>query len=42
LSDSTVATIAITGYVQAIAPGTTTVTATCEGRTGTAVVTVAP
>ena len=42
LSDSTVATIAITGYVQAIAAGTTTVRATCEGRTGTAVVTVAP
>ena len=42
LSDSTVATIAITGFVQAIAAGTTTVIATCEGRTGTAVVTVAP
>ncbi len=42
LSDSTVATIAMTGYVQAIAAGTTTVIATCEGRTGTAVVTVAP
>ena len=42
LSDSTVATIAVTGFVQAIAAGTTTVTATCEGRTGTAVVTVRP
>jgi len=42
LSDSTKATIAGSGFVQAIAAGTTTVIATSEGRSGTAVVTVNP
>jgi len=41
LSDSTVATIS-SGFVRAIAAGTTTVIATSEGRSGTAVVTVNP
>lgn len=42
LSDSTVATIAGSGFVQAIAAGTTTVIATSEGRSGSAVLTVNP
>ena len=42
LSDSTVATIAGSGFVQAIKVGTTTVIATSEGRSGTAVLTVKP
>jgi Big-like domain-containing protein len=40
LSDSTKATIAGSGFVHAIAAGTTTVIATSEGRSGTAVLTV--
>ncbi len=42
LSDSAVVTIAGQGFVHAIAAGTTTVIATSEGRSGTAVVTVRP
>jgi len=42
LSDSTKATIAGAGFVRAMAAGTTTVIATSEGRSGTAVVTVRP
>ena len=41
-SDQGVATVLATGLVRAIAPGSTTITATCEGHSGTAVVTVTP
>ena len=39
-SDPGVADVLVTGFVRAIAPGTVTITATSEGRSGTAVVTV--
>jgi len=39
-SNPNVATVLVTGFVRAIAAGTTTITATCEGHSGTAVVTV--
>jgi uncharacterized protein YjdB len=41
-NSSQVATVASTGVVIAIAPGTATITATSEGRSGTAQVTVLP
>jgi uncharacterized protein YjdB len=41
-SSSHVATVSSTGLVLAVAPGTTTITATSEGRSGTAQVTVQP
>ena len=41
-SDPTVATVLATGFVRAIAAGTATITATSEGHSGTAVVTVKP
>ena len=41
-SDAGVATVLATGAVRAIAAGTVTITATCEERTATATVTVAP
>jgi uncharacterized protein YjdB len=41
-SDNTVATVASTGLVKAIAPGTASITATSEGQGATATVTVTP
>jgi uncharacterized protein YjdB len=41
-SDAAVASVDAAGFVRAGAPGTTTITATAEGRTGAAAVTVAP
>ena len=41
-SDPTVATVLVTGFVRGITAGTATITATCEGHSGTAVVTVKP
>jgi hypothetical protein len=41
-SDANVAQVFTTGFVRGMAAGTATITATCEGRTGTAVVTVSP
>lgn len=41
-SDAGVATVLITGLVRAISAGTVTITATSEGHSGTAVVTVNP
>jgi uncharacterized protein YjdB len=41
-SDPGVATVSATGVVTAVAPGTATVTATSEGRTGSAALTVTP
>lgn len=40
-SVATVATVSRDGLVTAVAPGTVTITASCEGRSGTATVTVA-
>src|SRR5712691_10593147 len=39
-SNPNVATVLVTGFVRAIAAGTTTITATCGGHRGTAIVTV--
>jgi len=39
-SDAAVATVLVTGFVRAVAAGTATITATCEGHSATAVVTV--
>jgi uncharacterized protein YjdB len=41
-SDQTVATVASTGVVTALAPGTATITATSDGQSGRATVTVTP
>lgn len=41
-SNSAVATVSPSGVVTAVAPGTATITATSEGRTGAASITVAP
>ena len=41
-SDPSVATVLVTGLVRGITAGTVTITATCEGHSGTAVVTVKP
>ena len=41
-SNTAVATVSGTGIVSAVAPGTTTITATSEGRTGTASISVVP
>ena len=41
-SDQAVAQVLVTGFVRAIGPGTATITARSEDRTGTAVVNVAP
>ena len=41
-SDPTVATVLVTGFVRGITAGTATITATSEGHSGTAVVTVKP
>ncbi|HEV2671400.1 MAG TPA: Ig-like domain-containing protein [Gemmatimonadales bacterium] len=41
-SDAGVATVLATGFVRAIAAGSATITATSEGHSGTAVVTVRP
>ena len=41
-SDPSVATVLVTGFVRGITAGTATITATCEGHSGTAVVTVKP
>jgi hypothetical protein len=41
-SDAGVATVLASGAVRAIAAGSATITATCEGHTDTAVITVAP
>ena len=41
-SDASVATVLATGLVRAVAAGTATITATSEGHSGTAVVTVRP
>ena len=41
-SDPNVATVLVTGFVRGITAGTVTITATCEGHSGTAVVTVKP
>jgi uncharacterized protein YjdB len=41
-SDAGVATVLAGGFVRALAAGTTTITATSEGRSGTAVITVRP
>jgi hypothetical protein len=40
-SDAGVVTVLATGLVRAIAAGTATITATSEGRSGTAIITVA-
>lgn len=40
-SDASVASVTSTGVVTAVAPGTATITATCEGRDGTSLVSVA-
>jgi len=39
-SDPTVATVLATGFVRAVGAGTATITATSEGHSGTAAVTV--
>jgi trimeric autotransporter adhesin len=39
-SDASIATVLATGFVRAVAPGSATVTATAEGHSGSAVVTV--
>jgi len=41
-SDAGIVTVLATGAIRAVAAGTVTITATCEERTATAVVTVAP
>lgn len=41
-NSTTVATVSSTGLVSAVAPGTATITATSEGRSGSATVNVAP
>lgn len=41
-TDAGVATVLVTGFVRAIGAGTATITATSEGHSGTAVVTVLP
>ena len=41
-SDPSVATVLVTGFVRGITAGTATITATSEGHSGTAVVTVKP